>query len=86
MLQPGKLGLAGGIIWGLIMFICTILTIYTGYSDQFLTIMKSIYPGYSLTWGGAFLGLVYGFFDAFIGLFLLAYLYNKLGGHHSKSH
>lgn len=79
MLKAGRLGLAGGILWGIMMFLCTILEIYTGYSYGLLTIFKGIYPGYTLSWGGAFLGLVYGFIDAFIGLFLLAFIYNKLG-------
>lgn len=79
MLKAKRLGLAGGILWALMMFICTILAMYTGYSYSFLTLFTEIYPGYSITWGGAFLGLIYGFFDAFIGLFLLAFIYNKLG-------
>lgn len=78
MLNAKNLGIAGGIVWGLCMFLCTILAIYTGYTTLFLEAMKSIYIGYSLTWPGAFIGLVYGFIDAFIGLFLLAWIYNKL--------
>ena len=78
MLNPLKLGIAGGIIWGLSMFTCTILAIYCGYSTKFLNVMASIYPGFTISWGGAFLGLVYGFFDLFIGLFLLGWLYKKL--------
>ncbi|PIS03093.1 MAG: hypothetical protein COT85_03445 [Chlamydiae bacterium CG10_big_fil_rev_8_21_14_0_10_42_34] len=79
MLSPFRLGAAGGIVWGACMFICTVLAIYTGYSKDFLMTMMSIYPGYDISWGGAFLGLVYGFFDAFIGLMLLAWFYNKMG-------
>ncbi|MCP5506421.1 MAG: bacteriophage holin [Chlamydiales bacterium] len=79
MLKGGRLGLAGGILWSLCMFVCTILAMYTGYSYSFLTLFKEIYPGYSVSWGGAFLGLVYGFFDAFIGLYLFAFIYNRLG-------
>ncbi len=78
MLNAKKLGVAGGIVWALSMFVCTILAIYTGYSDSFLKVMSSIYPGYAISWGGAFLGLGYGFVDAFVGFFLLAWLYNKL--------
>lgn len=78
MLNPRRLGVAGGIIWSLSMFILTILAIYTGYSKEFLNAMSSIYLGYTVTWPGAFIGLVYGFFDAFIGLYLLAWIYNKL--------
>lgn len=78
MLIPNRLGIAGGILWSLSIFLCTILAIYTGYPTQFLHLIASIYPGYSISWSGSFIGLLYGFIDAFVGLFLLAWLYNKL--------
>lgn len=78
MLNPIKLGISGGILWGLCMFICTILAIYFGYSTKFLYVMADIYPGYTISWWGTIVGFIYGFLDAFIGLFLLAWIYNKL--------
>lgn len=78
MLNPVKLGISGGILWGGCMFICTILALLFGYSTEFLNMMASIYPGYNISWGGSLLGLIYGFLDSFIGLFLLAWIYNKL--------
>lgn len=78
MLNPLKLGISGGIVWGFCMFICTILALYTGYSTQFLNLMSDIYPGYMISWWGTIVGLVYGFLDAFVGLFILAWIYNKL--------
>ena len=77
MIHPKKLGLAGGIIWGLCMFLTTIISIYTGYAKQWLLLMSDIYPGYHITWWGSLIGLIYGFLDAYIGLFLLGWLYNK---------
>lgn len=78
MLNATKLGVAGAIIWSLSMFICTVLAIYTGYATDFLHLMGSIYPGYMISWWGSIIGLIYGFIDGFVGLFLLAWLYNKL--------
>lgn len=78
MLDAKRLGLSGGVLWSLSIFILTILAIYTGYSTQFLNLIGSVYLGYSISWPGAFIGLVYGFFDGFIGLYLLAWLYNQL--------
>jgi len=78
MLSPLRLGMAGGIIWGVSMFICTILAINIGYSERFLDIMMDIYPGYSISGAGTILGLVYGFIDGFAGFFLLGWIYNKL--------
>lgn len=78
MLNPRKLGLAAGIVWGLSMFVCTILAMWTGYSGMFLHMMGSIYPGFTISWLGVFLGAIYGFIDGFVGFFLLGYVYNKL--------
>lgn len=78
MLNATKLGLSGGIWWALFMFIATLISVYTGYAADFLHVMGSIYPGYQVSGGGAFVGLIYGFIDGFISLFLLAWLYNKL--------
>ena len=78
MINASALGVAGGIIWGLAMFISTILAMYTGYATSFLSMMESVYPGYSISWAGCFIGAIYGFIDLFIGLSLIAWLYNKL--------
>jgi hypothetical protein len=78
MLHSLKLGVSGGILWGCSMALCTILAIYTGYTTQFLNIMSSIYPGYDISWMGVFSGFIYGFVDAFVGFYILAWLYNNL--------
>lgn len=78
MLHPVKLGIAGGILWGGSMFVCTLLAVYFGYSKQFLMLMADIYPGYTISLWGSIVGLIYGFLDAFVGLFLLGWIYNRL--------
>jgi hypothetical protein len=86
MLQPTKFGLAGGILWGLCMFVTTIISMYTGYASQWLMLMSNVYPGYSISGSGSLLGLLYGFIDGFVGLFLLAWIYNKLNNGKKHSH
>jgi hypothetical protein len=78
MLNATKLGIAGGIVWGVSMLIFTLLSFYTGYAQPFLVLMASVYPGYTISLWGSIIGLIYGFIDAFIGFFLLAWIYNKL--------
>ena len=78
MLNPKKLGLAAGILWGGSMFILTIICIYTGYATQWAHLMSDIYLGYTISWPGSVIGLLYGFIDGFIGLFIFGWLYNKL--------
>lgn len=78
MLNAKSLGMAGGVLWGLCMFLGTFVGMYaTGYGVPYFELLTSIYPGFELTVGGAFLGLFYGYLDGFISLFLLGWLYNK---------
>jgi hypothetical protein len=77
-LDAVKLGLAGGIVWGVVLLVTTWLSIGTGYGITLLDLFVSLYPGYSITLVGSIVGLLYGFVDAFIGLFLVAWVYNKL--------
>ena len=75
MIHKNALGLAGGILWGAVCFLTTLISVYTGYADAFLGMLSTIYPGYTISLMGSFVGLVYGFIDGFIGLYLLALLY-----------
>lgn len=79
MLNAKKLGLAGGVLWGFMVFFMTLANIWFGYGSMWLQLMADIYPGYAVTYVGSLVGLVYGFLDGFIGLFLLGWLYNHFG-------
>lgn len=83
-MRAGRLGLAGGLIWGISLFIITWVSIYTGYAALFLGIVADIYPGYNISPIGSFIGLGYGFVDAFIFFWLLAGLHNLFGGCRAK--
>ncbi len=71
------LAISAGITWGLAIFLLTVWFLVMGYSGNFLAKLGSIYIGYSVSWLGAFIGLIYGFVDGLIGGALLGYLYNK---------
>ena len=71
-------GLAAGILWGLVMLILTLISVSSGYATNFLNIIAGIYPGYEITYAGSLIGFAYGFVDAFVGGYLLIWLYNKL--------
>lgn len=77
-LNPLKLGLAGGIIWGLCLFIMTWLAMYSGWGMFWLSQWIDIYPGFDLTKSGTFIGLIYGFVHGFVKFFILGWLYNFL--------
>jgi len=79
-LNVRALGLAGGIVWGLAIFLLTYWFLILGYEGKTLARLSNVYLGYSVTWYGAFVGLVWGFVNGFIGGALLAWLYNKFAG------
>jgi len=80
-LDPVRLGLAGGILTGVTIFVMTLLCLVSEYGKEFLGMISSIYPGFEVTLVGSLLGFVYGFIDGFVALFLLACIYNLLGPH-----
>ncbi|MCC5832421.1 MAG: bacteriophage holin [Chlamydiales bacterium] len=75
-IHPGKLGLSGGILWGLLLFCMTWISMYTGYGMFWLSKWIDAYPGYELSMAGSFIGLAYAFIDGFVSLFLIAWVYN----------
>jgi len=79
-LNVRALALAGGIVWGLAIFLITYWFLVFGHGGTTLFKLSNVYLGYSVTWYGAFVGLVWGFVNGFIGGALLAWLYNKFAG------
>ena len=72
------MALTGGIIWGGTLFLTTLVSTQTGYASKFLLAIGSIYPGYSITILGSFIGLVYGFLDMYVGMYIIAWVYSKV--------
>ena len=75
-LKPTALGIAGGILWGAGLMIMTWVAMGTGYTQKLLNGIAIVYPGYSISFTGSLIGLILGFVDAFVGLYILALLYN----------
>lgn len=75
--------LSVGILSGLCLFFCTLTAVKLGVGGQWAQLMTDMYPWYQVTTTGAFIGLVWGFVDGFIGGYLAVSLYNffcrKLG-------
>lgn len=71
--------LACGIIWGLGLLIIVLIAMASeGYGGAFIEAISSIYLGVAVSAKGAFLVLLWGFIDGFIGGAIFAWLYNKL--------
>ena len=76
-LNVKALALAAGIVWGAMIFILTFWFLIFGYAGRQLGQLSCIYFGYSVTWYGAFIGLVYGFVDGLVCGAVFAWVYNK---------
>jgi hypothetical protein len=80
-LKPVALGTSLGILWGGALFVTTWMCNFSGYGRAFLDgTAGSLYPGYTISPLGSFLGLGYGFIDMFIGGLLVGWIYNKIAG------
>jgi len=77
-LNKRAFGLSFGILWGLSVFIATMLVIMRGGGDTMI-LLRRFYWGYDINFGGAVLGLIYGFVHGFIFGWLLGWLYNLAG-------
>lgn len=73
-----RAALTGGIVWGACVFLSTLAAIYFGYGIAFLQFVASIYPGYTISFVGSFVGGIYGFFDVFIAIYIIDWVYRKL--------
>ena len=74
------LALACAILWGLVMLVMGLTNlIWSGYGQQFLQTMSSVYPGYHATRSVAevIVGTLYGIVDGLIGGAVFAWLYNQ---------
>ena len=74
-LRKRALGLSLGVVWGLAVFLLTILSTMRG-AGQTLPKLSRYFLGYSVSYGGAFVGLFWGFVYGFIGGVLIAWLYD----------
>ncbi|MBU1992828.1 MAG: bacteriophage holin [Patescibacteria group bacterium] len=72
------LALSFGIIWGVCLFLMTLLAVYfNGYGSEFLMAMpESVYPWYTISLKGSFIGLVMGFVDGAVCGLVFGWLYN----------
>ena len=74
------LALASGILWGLAMLGMGLANlIWSGYGQQFLQTVASVYPGYHATRSIAevIVGTLYGAVDGLIAGAVFAWLYNQ---------
>ena len=69
-----------GIVWGFGLFALTWWIIAFDGATHEVTLIGRLYRGYNISPIGSIVGLVYGFFDAWVGGAILAWLYNTIVG------
>jgi hypothetical protein len=71
--------IAGGILWGFLVFAFTVLETARG-AGHTLGKLVIVCPGYSVTYLGSVVGLIYGLVSGAILAAAFCWLYNKAGG------
>jgi len=74
-------GLAFGTVWGLSVLLIGLFAAFFGVGTPFVIMLGSLYHGFEASIAGSIVGLFWGFFDAFIGGVVFAYLYNWFSKH-----
>jgi len=78
--RPLALGIKIGIFWGSAVCLLTWLSYLTGYGMQLIeSLSLSVYPGYSISPAGSFIGLAWGFFFGVISGLIIGNLTGLLG-------
>jgi hypothetical protein len=74
-LRKRALGLSLGIVFGLAIFIATIWATMGGHGLT-LSGLGAYYPGFTVSYLGAVVGLFWGFVSGFVGGVLIAWFYD----------
>jgi tetrahydromethanopterin S-methyltransferase subunit G len=72
-------GIAIGMLVGLVLLLATVVLVAKGgpHPGAHLELLRIYFPGYRVTWGGAFIGFVYGFVVGYAVGRTTATLYNR---------
>ena len=74
------LGLVFGLVAGLVIFVATIWLVIKGGEvvGPHLGLLREFFFGYSVTLGGSFVGMTYGFVTGYIAGWVTAWAYNGI--------
>ena len=75
-------GLTLGLLAGFGLFLATAILLVKGGENvgAHLNLLGEYFPGYRVTWGGAVLGLLYGFVTGFAARWFVGWVYNAVAG------
>lgn len=76
-IQPVPLGVAVGILWAIYVFSIGITAMF-GWGNALVTVLASLYIGYSASIVGAIIGAIWAFVDGLVAGVIVAWLYNMM--------
>ena len=81
-LRASIVAIVTAMVGGCGLFVATLWLVIKGGPNvgQNLGLLRAYYPGYSVTWTGSLVGLVYGALTGAVLGWCVAALYNKLAG------
>jgi hypothetical protein len=79
-LNEKAFALSAGVVWGLVVFLATIIMVLKGYPGKTISNLGGLYIGYSVSYVGSVIGLIWGFVTMAAAAWVFALLYNKLLG------
>lgn len=79
-LNRNAFALALAIVWGVAIFLVTNIDLLRGGAGEHLSRLSQIYVGYTVSFLGSIIGLLWGFVTMFIAGWAVAWLYNRLSG------
>ena len=77
-LSRNVLGLTLGILFAVVLFAATNILVLKGgpHVGAHLQLLNQFFPGYTVTFAGSFLGLLYGFLVGYVSGWIIATVYN----------
>jgi hypothetical protein len=77
-LRPLPLGIAAGIAYGLCIFLLGLMATFTEMGTVLVNTLGTAYIGYAPTVVGSVIGGIWAFIDAFVFVYIAAWIYNYL--------
>ena len=79
-LRARAVAVVAGLFCGTGLFVATIWLVIQGGPNvgQHLALLDNYFPGYTVTWGGAFVGFFYGAIAGAVGGWCTAWFYNRI--------
>lgn len=79
-LRAGIMALVFGMTGAFVLFTATVWLLIRGGPNvgKHLSLLSNYFPGYSVTWGGAIVGLLYGALVGALAGWTIALLYNRI--------